>query len=347
MTRKNVEKIMKRSVDTPAVHMGDLVGASISTTVDRSDFEKLITKHGLRGDIALPKLGASNVYRRAVRDAVKSGRRGRRAAGSDAGLAVVLIRETDLVIVHAFVTVDVVEQAKAKGTVKAKGKEFFADHAADLDEVCRVRFSKRQLNLGVSPGGLVTYSVPNHEISRKVRASYQAHAVEYTNNDVRAMFQRAFAGWDGCRVIPHGGLWWIPSTFKAKVAAWGAVVNELGCIPVVLPVYDDAATMDSLRHAAQNSLEGQLADITDGLARFDDPKKNKVGTLEARVADYDALKIKAATYEKILGYKLKQLTKGVQEARKGLLADIAGRKKGWPSQKWLNEDKKNTNKGGK
>lgn len=337
MVRRDVARIMKRSADSPAVHMGDLVGASISGTVDRTFFEKLINKYGLARDVQLPKLGPSNAYRRAVRDAVKSGRRGRRAAGSDAGLAAVLIRESDDVIVHAFVRVDVVEAARAAGKVSVKSGEFALDDAVDLDEICRVRFSKRQRRMGVSLGGLVTYSHPDNDVSTKVRKGYRAHALEFTNNDLRGMFQQAFARWDGCRVIPHGGLWWIPATAADKVQAWAGVVKELNSVPVVLPVYDDAATMESLREAAKNSLEGQLGEITDGLKRFDDPSKAKIGTLETRVAEYDGLKSKAATYEKLLGYKLNELKTGVQEARKALLNDIAGRKKGWPSKEWFDK----------
>jgi len=161
MTREQIAKLMESETGE---HMGDLVGWNIQCPTQRETIDKVATDAGILDALALPVLGPSNAYRRAVKASVRSGKRGRRKKGDEAGYQAVLISEDGERIVHAICTTGVVRAARANGNISVRSGEYALHNGVRLDEECRVSFDKKKRERGGSLESLVSYSHAKHDI---------------------------------------------------------------------------------------------------------------------------------------------------------------------------------------
>ncbi len=294
MTKTDVLGILKQNEGT---HMGDLCGWSLNGTVDQIEAVSLASSLGLEKDLCFPDIGPNGAYRRAVNDAVRTGRR------DEEKYEAVKVEDSERQIAHSIIRKNVVADMLQ-----------LAEKDAEFQTECQIIFSKDSRTLICSD--------PNHPIFLKVVEGYKTLTEVYTADDLRTAFQRAFAAWGGIRMLEHGGLWWIPSTAVEKVRAWKAFMEGTQNSALILPVFDTAETIESLKRVTQESVDGQLQELVNQLEGYAGRSNVRHSTLEARVEEFDTLRDKAELYERLLGHNLTELKTKLDEAQKGLMETI-------------------------
>jgi len=292
-------------------HLGDLCGWSISGTRPKDRVDNLAVLYGLEEDFHFPKLTPNSCYRKAIQQTFNLGKK-------DHGKAMaVLVEDSANKIVHSIVTSSVVDDDD--DAVSTKDAEFKTE--------IKVGFNKEAYRDGASAGACLVLEDETHPSAVALRAKYTELAETYLSYDIRNAFQHAFRLWDACPILPHGGLWYIPSIHAEKVRAWHGFMTDLGMTTAVIPAFDTKETLESLRQSTRNGLEGQLSDmmyLLDMYAREGwDTVRTK--TLEKRVEEFDELRARAELYSSILGTTVNDLTEKVKRAGNRLTKDITKR----------------------
>ena len=283
-------------------HLGDLCGWGLGGDYVQEEVRKLAEKHGIEGDLGLPNLSPASAYRRAVTDAVKSGRNDERK------FAAVKLDDNELKIVHAIVERGIVQGAA--GSLSAKDADFHTE--------LRVGFDKEGYKNGEDAEKLLRSENPTHRLSEVIKQRYTDLCVRYLPGDIRVAFQRAFEKWGSIRLLEHGGLWWVPSPSAEKVRKWKLFMEELGNTTIVIPVFDTEETIQSLREQSKSTLEGQLASMLDQLDGFTTKDNTRLSTLEKRIEMFDSLRDKIELHARVLGMKQQELLDRLNVASTGL-----------------------------
>jgi hypothetical protein len=278
-------------------HMGDLCGWSLSGTVNQVEAQILVESLDLDEDFDFPSVSPNAAYRRAVSEAVKSGRR------DEEKFEAVKVEDSEHRIAHSIIRKEVVADMIQ-----------ITERDAEFRTECQIIFSKDDHSLVCSD--------PNHPIFTKVVDGYRELAVVYTINDLRTAFQRAFAAWGGVRMLDHGGLWWIPSTSVDKVRSWKTFLEKTSNSSLIIPIFDTVETIESLKRVTRESVDGQLQEIIAELQGYAERSNVRASTLETRVAQFDELRDRAELYERLLGHNLSELKAKLDEAQRGLVEAI-------------------------
>ena len=96
---------------------------------------------------------------------------------------------------------------------------------------------------------------------------------------------------------------------------------------VVIPCFDTVETIESLRAATRNGLEGQLADLLGLMDYYTEHGWTDVrtSTLERRMQDFDELRAKAELYQGILGTTINDLTEKLGLCAERVTKDLTKR----------------------
>jgi hypothetical protein len=287
-------------------HLGDLCGWSLSGTVRQEDAQKIADACDLADDFDFPRVTPNSAYRRAVRQAVRGGK------GDERRYDVAKIEESPSKIVHAVVRKDIVVGAGTQLT--ARDAEFKTE--------TKLGFDKDAYFASEPAEKLFKTEDEHHPVSIAARRIYEDLCVVYRAEDIRIAFQRAFVTWGAVRLLDHGGLWWVPSPYAAKVRAWSEFMRATNNTALILPVFDTEETIESLRQVTMQSVDGQVADLMEQLTKLSEKNNTRVSTLEKRVEMFDDLRDKAEMYEKLLGHQMDELKVKLTAAQTSLVESL-------------------------
>lgn len=288
-------------------HLGDLCGWGLRGDHLQTDVRALAEEHGIAGDLGLPNLSPASAYRRAVNDAVRSGRNDERK------FAAVKLEDTELTIVHAIVE---------RGIIQGDSDEL-TKNEADFHTELKVGFDKEGYKSNYTTEALLKSVNREHPISKKIEQRYTELCVKYLPGDIRIAFQRAFEKWGAIRLLEHGGLWWVPQPSAQKVRAWKEFMAKLGNTTIVIPVFDTQETIESLREQSKSNLESQLAALLEDLESFTGKDNTRLSTLEKRIEMFDDLREKIELHARVLGNKQQQLLDTLNAAAAGLAKSLS------------------------
>lgn len=287
-------------------HVGDLCGWGLGGDYLQTEVRALAEQHGIEEDLGLPNLSPASAYRRAVNDAVKSGRNDERK------FAAVKLEDNELKIVHAIVERGIVQGAG--GSLSAKEAEFHTE--------LRVGFDKEGYKNGDAAVDLLQSEDTTHRLSEKIEQRYSDLCIRYLPGDIRVAFQRAFEKWGAIRLLEHGGLWWVPEPSAEKVRRWKAFMSDLGNTTIVIPVFDTEETIQSLREQSRETLEGELSKLMEQLEGFSGKDNTRLSTLEKRIEMFDVLRDKIELHARVLGLKQQELLDSLNVASLGLAESL-------------------------
>ena len=297
-------------------HLGDLCGWSLHGLHPKDAVEAAAVKWGLEDDIAcfLPKKAPNSCYRRAIAQTFGTGKKDERKTMA------YLVEETHDKLVHAIVMAKVIEDENGDDTVSARDAEFKTE--------IKVGFDKRAYRDGASLEGCLVAEDPDHPAAVALKAKYLEISEHYMSDEIRFAFQTAFdRKWNACPVLPHGGLWYVPAQYAEKVRAWHGFIGDLGMTTVIIPTFDTKETIESLRAATRETLEGQLGDLREKLEHYSTVGWDSVrdSTLERRMADFDDLRNRAELYESILGTTIEDIRTSLANCAARVQQDIEKR----------------------
>jgi len=289
-------------------HLGDLCGWSLSGNRRKDAVDALAMKYNLQDDLEFPKLTPNSAYRKAIQQVFKGKAEGGKAMA-------VLVEDNPDKIVHSIVTSKVINKNDGNA-VSARDATFATEF--------KVGFSKIAYTAGASASGCLMIENESFPQAAELRTAYMELTETYLHDDIRSAFQRAFGKWGACPVLPHGGLWYVPSVYAEKVRTWSGFLLELGMKAIVIPIFDTAETIKSLQEAARAGLEGQLADLVAALESYArNTDKVRISTLEKRMADFDELRNRAELYQSILGVTVEDIKQKVKTASEELRNSLA------------------------
>jgi len=306
----HMETVSSAIAQEHGMHLGDLCGWSITGSRPKAKVIHTAEQLGLEEDMRFPKLTPNSAYRKAISMTFKQSK--------STNMMAVLVEDSPRRIVHSLVATEVVEDDN--NTVSSKDASFNTE--------IKVGFNKEADAGGASPGACLVTEDDTHPAAQELRKNYTHLLDTYLASDIRECFQAAFRNWKACPVLPHGGLWYIPSKYAEKVRAWAAFMRELQLVTVVVPSFDTKETLESLQNSTRYSLENQLADIVSQLDGYSAEGAASVrsSTLEKRAAEFDDLRSRAELYKTILGTTVSDLTKRIEVASQKLVKDISARK---------------------
>jgi hypothetical protein len=309
MTKTQV--IAKLTQPKSGKHIGDLVGWSMSGWAMQDDVDAAVTNNGLDSHFSFSKLGPENAYRKAVQLSVRGG------GEVDVKAFEVQMLETGSdKIVHA-----VIER-----NVEDVGDVGLSTKDAQSKTLYKVGFDKAAAKAGKPASQLLQIEAAGngHVIAERIRDMYKELAIVYRIETIRAEFQRAFHRWGGCRMVALGGIWWIPPSRANEIRAWASFMKEVygDRAAFTCPQYDAEETIEALREASDQDLEGRLQKIEDKLEDFAKAETVQVSTLEARLAEYSSLRDIVDLHDDLLGMRREALREKLAAAEKSLTETI-------------------------
>jgi hypothetical protein len=284
MTEKQVAKFNDK--------MGCLVGWNLfNVAVSHTRAVMVAEKYGLQDDFEFPKLTKTSAYRRAIKHVTSKGEHDLR------NIVAVRIRDDEDFVSHALVSPEVVQ----------KSGEF---NEVEFDSQIKVGFNKNGITFDEQ---FITNS-PEDPIVKEVEKAIRDKSVAFTADDIRTAFQRAFTKWNALRILPSGGLWWIPEQHSDKVTAWNKFLNEVSVqsTVIIIPTFNNEETVNSIKSAANSSLFSKLESIKTDIENFNE--KTRGSTVEKKVEALNDLKKRAAFYEQVLEVQKDRLEEKILEA---------------------------------
>jgi len=309
LSKMNDNKIME-SLLAPkdGKHLGDLCGWSLHGQFDRDIVTKVADELGLADDFQFPNITPISAYRRAAVDSCKDA-----ARNDERGWSAELVQNDESYIVHELVSKQ----------IKQGGISALTDMTAAFSAETSIRFDKTGYHRGQTIETLMELEHAAHPMAQRAAALYLQYLTTLKASDIRAGFQRAFAKWQGMRILDHGGLWLVPSPYAEKVRAWKDWLAKIGCTALIIPVFDTEETVESMQEMARASLEGQLTSIIGELEAFSHKDNTRISTLESRLEAFDNLRSKTEMYERLLGMKMEQLKTRLGSAASSLKTSLS------------------------
>ena len=297
-----IDTITNQTADAARI-LGDIVCWSMRGSVARDVAERGAERNGLA--ISFPKVMEINAWRRAVRDAVKTG------AKDTKRFDVVKTRDDADFIVH-----EIIERAVVDGA-----SSDLDDRHAEARHVVSVRFKKAAYlaRAQTNADELIESEDWTNSIAAEIYRLYHEQLDNYTIADIRSRFQNLFFDWAGIRLNEAGGVWFVPADYSDKVRAWQRWMTEMGYSAFVAPQIDATETLTMVDKVGRDSLDDQLADLLDEIEAFKRDTKVRASTLEARVDAFDALRDRAECYERMLGVTMTTLRDSADEAQTALI----------------------------
>jgi len=293
-------------------HLGDLVGWSLSGTHLKADVEAAADVCGILDELRLPGNTPIACYKKAISLVFNSGRRECRVEDA------VIVEDNEFRLVHSIVERQLVDDA---------GNEV-SEKDAEFATITKVGFDRGNYADGAEPKDCLKLQDPDHPAAIALKEAYEELAYTYLTGDIRSAFQFAFRNWHAVPTLPHGGLWYVPAIHAEKVRAWNAFMSELNQTTVIIPCFDTAETMESLREATRHGLEAQLKELTHQLDQYKAVGWNKIriSTLEKRVEEFDTLRNRAELYKDILGTVVDDLSSKVDIAAQVVVGSLDQKK---------------------
>jgi len=283
--------------------IGCLVGWSLKDVHVPQNLATLFTKkHGLEEDFNFPKLTITSGYRRAIKSITSKGEHDTRA------LVAIRIRDDEDYVSHALVSPEVVN---SDGSFDAE---------VNFDSQIKVGFNKKGL---IFDEQFIT-NKPDHPVVKEIKEVMKAKSAAFSANDIRSAFQRAFNRWNAVRVLPSGGLWWIPEKFSDKVEAWKLFLQDISrsSTVITIPTFNNDDTVNSIQNAARNSLFSRLETIKHEIESFND--KTRQSTVTKKIEALNELKKKATFYEEVLEMQKEFLSIKILEAEASVKQSLQG-----------------------
>ena len=297
-----IDTITNQTADNARI-LGDIVCWSMRGNVRRDVAEASAERRGLK--VNFPKVLEVNAWRRAVRDAVKTG------AKDTKRFDVVKTRDDADFIVH-----EIIERAVVDGA-----SSDLDDRHAEARHVVSVRFKKAQYIARAynAPDELIESETWDNPIAAEIYKLYHAQLDNYTIADIRGRFQALFADWAGIMLNEAGGVWFIPADYSHLVRAWKGWMEDMGWNAFAAPQIDANETLAMVLEVGRSSLDAQLDDLLNEIEEFKKDTKVRASTLEARVDAFDRLRERAECYEKMLGFTMSNLREHADQAQEALI----------------------------
>jgi uncharacterized protein involved in exopolysaccharide biosynthesis len=166
-----------------------------------------------------------------------------------------------------------------------------------------------------------------HPIVQDIRARYDALVGTYSSREVRASIVRLLERSSAVSIREAGGVYWIPAPYAETGRRLKAVIDQVGSsVFSVLPVHETNIGNEALGNAARGSLETEIVELKDEIARFKaDPPK--AATLERRLEAFTALQARASLYRDLLSVEVSDLETNLTELADSVKAIIGGLEK--------------------
>jgi hypothetical protein len=117
------------------------------------------------------------------------------------------------------------------------------------------------------------------------------------------------------------GLWFVPAVYAEKVRSWKAFLTEIGSGPVILPQFDAVETIQALRAASMESLEGRLLAMKEKMAAMSERSgSTREATWERRLEEFDELRATVELHAQALGIEQADLLSRLKKAEEGVRA---------------------------
>jgi hypothetical protein len=290
--------------------IGSVIGWELSGSFRQTEARSRAAQLGLAEDFRFPRIEENSVYRRAVNAAVKGG------AVDNRQYVAKIVEDSPLYIAHEILS----------ASLRDISMSTLTDKSALYTHETTVRFDKMAYaDMTAQADTFLQVEDPAHPIAARIIADYTQGAVEkcYSASDVRVAFQRAFVTWAGLRILSHGGMWFIPSEYADKVAAWAEFVGSFpGCRASVWQQVNVQSVMDEVARASADTLEAQLAEVLTDLERFAARETVRLSTLEDRITVFDALRARAELFERLLGHSLGDIKDRMVIAQEALVGAL-------------------------
>jgi hypothetical protein len=281
--------------------MGCLVGWSLSKiSIPQLQADIFAEQFDLKKDFGFPRLRISSGYRRAIRSISAKGEH-------DAKEYVpIRIRDDKEFVSHALVSPELVN---SDGT-------FNTD--VNFNASLKVGFNKQGLTFEEQ----MISSDPEHPLIKEIYEKTKRNAANFSANDIRTAFQRAFSKWNALRILPNGGLWWIPEQFSHKVQAWKNFLNAVSSdsTVIIIPTFNNKETVESLKTAATTSINSKLDTIKLEIKNFSESTRES--TLDKKIESLKELKKRAAFYQSVLNLQIDNIEKSVNEVEEEVYSSL-------------------------
>lgn len=287
-------------------HLGDMVSWGKLAELPITFVKECAERHGL-AEFEPTRITYNGAYRRAISRVLGKSTLGERVYN------VVKVSDDDQYICHEILATDVV--------TGETGSAISATKATFTHEVF-VRFDKKRYEAGDDFRSLIEAENLAHPIVQQVVETYDTLCTHYLADDIRAGFQAAFRAWAGINMIESGGMYLVPAAFAERVRTWRRFMAELGFRTRCFEVFDTEGALQDLKAAADDALEAQLGRLIADVETFAGGDKTRVSTLEARVAEFDELRDRAAVYEMMLSTSLGDIRGRMDAAQAALMQAI-------------------------
>jgi hypothetical protein len=296
-------------------HIGDLFGCTFRDGASMATVATAAIQYGLDKDLEFPKITENSAYRRAIRESVQGQKNDERS------YMFVRLEDSKTKILHAVVSISVVQEAQAAGQIRTVEGEFVAGKGAQLHEETRIGFDKIKHNEKsyTTARELLVSENWNHPLCDKFLRIYEESCERYDANDLRLATDRALNGWHGFKLFSSKGVWFVPSINSEKVRSVKDFLMAVGCAPVLLPQANCVETLEALKTASLESFDGKMADLQTKLDNLiNSSAKVRPASFEARLTEYDEIRAAVEVHAAFLGFEKDSLMSRLADAEKAV-----------------------------
>ena len=185
----------------------------------------------------------------------------------------------------------------------------------DYDVVSRIAFNKHT--------AAVNHDA-DHAIVWQILELYRHHQA-HTTEDIRRMLA-AFLAEAGVSLRESGGVYFVPASHQPTLDALCGVVEAVGKgnRTYQLPIVDTPATKTTLREVATRTLDDEIRQLQDELARYESEKVRQ-STLERRLDGFEELRSRVNLFAGVLAFKADSMNAKISAVRASLRAQMEGR----------------------
>jgi len=152
-----------------------------------------------------------------------------------------------------------------------------------------------------------------HPVAQAVMTAWNELCTTHTSDDLRGVLVKAVDAFQGVKLRPTGGIYWIPAVHAGKLRAVERAVKQIstGSQLTLIAVTRMNGNATNLAGAAQGALEGELAALKAEIEAWATAPPSRISTLASRVEAFQALRDKADLYRGILSVEVSALDAGL------------------------------------
>lgn len=145
------------------------------------------------------------------------------------------------------------------------------------------------------------------DVTSKIQVEFTRLLATHTARDVMTTIVKSLRKWAAVSLRETGGIYWVPTTQKAKLLALQQAVQTIGKSQVYLvPVFGSPEASRSIGAAAAGTIEADLAALKAEIDGFLE-EAPRASTLTRRLDAFEDLRARADLYRTILGVTVDDL----------------------------------------